>query len=327
MVSVHILSLLLLFVNLSEHARTCVPICSSCLYTYRQSNGKIGEQQIKVVWAPEGSTLYYWSDGQGLPVQVLGGLHNSRCTERGIESTGKVGFIDAWIPLEKTGGKAKLHFTAQVEWQYDPDYVRTVMKNNLISSNLATSLKAKAGISKVFKGGMTKRLTRDEQVYGQAAFLSLTGGKTMAPAYFVSVLEARDVGLHGTAWTCSIMTVDYELIGKTDTAYGPHPVWNTEFDLAYESVRVPIFKVVVHKASNMSAAMRRRLTCLGSAEEDGADNDDDSALYEGSTRLVRHQHKRYISPLFLALSNDEVVYKRLFLFALYRQNTESFDMT
>lgn len=239
------------------------------------------------MWAPEGSTLYYWSDGKELPVQVLGGMHNSSSIERGIDTTGKVGFIDMWIPIEKTRGRAQLHFTAQVEWQYDPDYVRTVMKNNLISTNLATSLKAKAGISKVFKGGMTKRLTRDEQIYGQAAFLSLTHGVTMVPAYFVSVLEARDVGLHGTTWTCSIMTVDNEVIGKTKVAYGPNPVWDTEFDIVYESLRVPIIKFVVHKKNKVSDAVMRRLGCLSSTQKE--EDDDDDALYEGSIRLVRDQ--------------------------------------
>lgn len=248
---------------------------------------------MKVVWAPEGSTLFYWSDEKELPVQMLGGLHTSICAERGIETTQKVGFIDAWVPIEKTKGKAKLHFTAQVEWQYDPDYVRTVMKNNLISSNLATSLKAKAGITKVFtgggQGGMAQRLSRDEQILGQAAFLSLAGSATMEPMYFVTVIEARDVGLHGTSWTCSIMNTENEVLGKTGAASGPNPAWDAEFDISYEAIRVPNVKLVVHKVSEgirLRPHIENPLSRLACVSADADAEDAGGAIYEGSIRMV-----------------------------------------
>ena len=92
---------------------------------YCPKTGKIGEQQVKVVWAPEGATLYYWSDENELPVMMLGGIETSCATDRGMKASGVVGHIDVWIPLEKTNGRLQLRFTAQVEWQYDPAFIRT----------------------------------------------------------------------------------------------------------------------------------------------------------------------------------------------------------
>ena len=157
------------------------------------------------------ATLFYWSDEEELPKQVLGGLKTSHCSDRGIEASGTVGFIDVWIPFEKTGGNVRIHITAQVEWQYDPDYIKTVLKNNMMTghaSQLASSIKAKAGVSAVIAGGAQKRLTRDEQIMGQASFLSLTGSGTFEPMYCFSIIEARDIGFEKHSWMCSLVCDD-----------------------------------------------------------------------------------------------------------------------
>ena len=166
----------------------------SIFYVLSPKTGKIGEQQFKVLWAPEGATLYYWSDEHELPVMWLGGVETSCATDRGIKASGSVGHIDVWIPLERTNGRLQLRFTAQTEWQYDPAFIRTVIMNSEMNNNFANTLKAKAGVSALLKGGIGKQLSRDEQILVETSFESLScGGGVVEPMYFFSIMEARDV--------------------------------------------------------------------------------------------------------------------------------------
>ena len=83
--------------------------------------------------------------------------------------------------------------------------MKTVLKNSVMTSNFASSLKAKAGVSAVLAGGVQKRLTRDEQITSEASFLSLVNGGSFEPYYCFSIIEARDVGFAKQAWACSIL--------------------------------------------------------------------------------------------------------------------------
>ena len=128
------------------------------------------------------------------PVMWLGGVETSCATERGIKASGSVGHIDVWIPLEKTNGRLQLRFTAQTEWQYDPAFIRTVIMNSEMNNNFANTLKAKAGVSALLKGGIGKQLSRDEQILVETSFEALSsGGGVVEPMYFFSIMEARDV--------------------------------------------------------------------------------------------------------------------------------------